>query len=172
MAGAPLSIASIRATPPKLNGTPSGLSSSAIVVRRGSVSVARFWLTGAKRPHAVPCPDSDRVNFCSIGVGSAVGVVRFLAPWRDYRGREVPPGTYRLRYAIQPRLKDHIGTTVFRDFLLIEPRPGAHGHPFVMAMVPAGSTSGPPRLAESTIEVDIAGVRAGLAFEGTGNLEP
>jgi hypothetical protein len=115
----------------------------------------------AKPP--APVKDRERVNFALLGEGTIVGSVVLHAPWSDYRGRAVPAGTYQLRYRIQPRLKDHAGTTLYRDFLLLEPsRPGRH--PYVMALMPAGTPG--------AVAVSVDGIRAALVFEGMGNIAP
>jgi hypothetical protein len=111
-----------------------------------------------------PVPSAERVNFAALGDGSVVGILELRKPWRDYRDREVPPGTYVLRYAIQPRLKDHAGTSAYRDFLLLEPSTGTH--PFVMALVPLPSK----RTDQRVIESKIRGIRVGIVIEGTGEL--
>ena len=157
---AALSIAMSGAPAPAVRNAPA-VSARSIEVRRGKKLVARIWLAAGKDPKA--CGDRDRVNFCELGVGSAVGVIRFLEPWRDSRDQEVPAATYLLRYVIQPRLKDHLDTTPYRDFLMLEPSPG-NAHPFVMALVPAHST-GRPVLRDAVIETDIAGVRVGLTLQ-------
>ena len=115
----------------------------------------------AKPPATVS--DGERVNFAALGEGTTVGTVTFHQPWTDYRGRAVPPGTYLLRYRVQPRQKDHAGTSAFRDFLLLEPSPAGQ-HPFVMALVPGGTTG--------AVDVIVDGMGAGLIFEGLGNIAP
>jgi hypothetical protein len=115
----------------------------------------------AKPPASVK--DRERVNFAMLGEGTIVGSIVLYQPWTDYRGVAMPPGSYQLRYRIQPRLKDHAGTTRFRDFLLLEPsRLGRH--PYVMALVPAGTPG--------AVAVTIDGVKAALVIEGMGNIAP
>ena len=112
----------------------------------------------------VVAKSEERVNFAALGDGNVVGRLKLTKAWRDFRGREVPPGEYVLRYRIQPKLKDHAGTSEFRDFLVLEPSPD--GHPFVMALVP------PKTRGFEIVETDVAGLRVGVVIEGTGNLDP
>ena len=53
--------------------------------------------------------------------GTLVGAVRLSSEARDIRGRLIKPGTYTLRYGIQPQNGDHLGVSPFRDFLLLSP---------------------------------------------------
>src|SRR5688572_16022710 len=76
---------------------------------------------------------TERAVYSSISTGEILGRIRFHDAWRDYRGQEVPAGIYTLRYAVQPLLKDHAGTSRWRDFAIVGER---DGHPWVMALVP------------------------------------
>ena len=53
--------------------------------------------------------------------GALVGAVRIDKDFRDIRGRVIKPGTYTLRYGIQPANGDHLGVSPFREFLLLSP---------------------------------------------------
>ncbi|HEX2445242.1 MAG TPA: hypothetical protein VHJ77_14955 [Vicinamibacterales bacterium] len=53
--------------------------------------------------------------------GTIVGAVRVSAVYRDIRGRTIKPGSYTLRYGIQPANGDHLGVSPFREFLLLSP---------------------------------------------------
>ena len=53
--------------------------------------------------------------------GALVGAVKVEKTFRDIRGRVIKPGTYTLRYGIQPANGDHLGVSPFRDFLLLSP---------------------------------------------------
>lgn len=55
--------------------------------------------------------------------GQLVGAIRFPAKavGGDYRGQEISPGTYTLRYGLQPMDGNHLGTADVRDFLLACP---------------------------------------------------
>lgn len=53
--------------------------------------------------------------------GSLVGAMRLPYKGSDFRGQEIPAGTYTLRYANQPEDGNHVGTFETRDFLLMLP---------------------------------------------------
>src|SRR5438128_9787840 len=100
--GSSLSIQRNHFAPPELPDAPK-INREALDVRRGVELAARFWLVDSGGGNG-DCSDRDRVNFCALGPGTVVGVVQFVSPWRDYRDEIVKPGTYTLRYAIQPHL--------------------------------------------------------------------
>lgn len=102
--------------------------------------------------------------YLELDPGQLLGVLELSTPWRDSRGQPIAPGVYSLRYALQPWIKDHLGTSEYRDFLLLtdatdddgrwlpdasaESRSGEltiTGHPAVVALhpVPPGMTSFP-----------------------------
>lgn len=58
-----------------------------------------------------------------LEVGSLVGVLRIPedSTFTDFRGQELKPGVYTLRYGQQPQDGNHIGTSELRDFLLAIP---------------------------------------------------
>ena len=49
------------------------------------------------------------------------GVIHFAKNARDARGNAISPGTYNLRYELQPNDGNHLGTSPTRDFLLLVP---------------------------------------------------
>lgn len=49
------------------------------------------------------------------------GVIHFAKNARDARGNAISPGTYTLRYELQPNDGNHLGTSPTRDFLLLVP---------------------------------------------------
>lgn len=55
--------------------------------------------------------------------GQLIGAVRFpeSAQPGDFRGQNIPPGTFTLRYGQQPSDGNHLGTSDVRDFLLACP---------------------------------------------------
>ena len=64
---------------------------------------------------------SDPVSWAHVEEGALVGLVRVSSDFRDIRGRIIKPGTYTLRYGIQPQNGDHLGISPFREFLLLSP---------------------------------------------------
>ena len=57
----------------------------------------------------------------NLGVSTAVGVIRFLAPATDFRDQAIRPGLYTLRYAAIPSDGNHMGGSEYPDFLLVVP---------------------------------------------------
>ena len=49
------------------------------------------------------------------------GVIHFAKNARDARGNAISPGTYNLRYELQPNDGNHLGTAPTPDFLLLLP---------------------------------------------------
>ena len=64
---------------------------------------------------------SSAPAWADVDEGTLVGAVRVSADFRDIRGRIIKPGTYTLRYGIQPQDGDHLGVSPFREFLLLSP---------------------------------------------------
>jgi hypothetical protein len=100
-----------------------------------------------------------------LRAGVRLGELIVRSRWSDFRGQEIRAGRYELRYALQPRLKDHVGVDRIRDFALLVPRSAAGAapaqaapelwiaaarlvagsrHPAVMALRPEGSGGTPP----------------------------
>jgi hypothetical protein len=94
---------------------------------------------------------TERAFYSSIARDEILARIRFHVAWRDARGQEVPPGTYTLRYAVQPLLKDHAGTSRWRDFAIIGDR--RDGHPWVMALAPPE---------EADLVLELGGLRVGI----------
>jgi hypothetical protein len=101
-------------------------------IRREQAIIATVW-PRASAP-AREGQAAERTFYSSISPGEILGRIQFHDVWRDYRGQEVPAGIYTFRYAVQPILKDHAGTSRWRDFAIIGEQ--RDGHPWVMALVP------------------------------------
>lgn len=150
------------------------------------------------RPRREPLGDGERLAPSAVEPGQRIalrdgtplGEIELAAPWRDFRGQTIAPGRYGLRYALQPRLKDHVGADAIRDFALLvppggEPPPSDAGaaawiaasrrasgtaHPAVLALVPAAGAEEPvPRREEGGLAVEYAeagGVVLGFVVVG------
>lgn len=72
---------------------------------------------------AVQSPASSAlgVSYGALKESDLVGVARVPEPWKDYRGTPVKSGLYTLRYAVQPADGNHMGVSIYRDFLLMIP---------------------------------------------------
>lgn len=76
-----------------------------------------FWWVKALPANAA----SKEPTWALVEEGSLIGVVRVDARHRDVRGRSIKPGTYTLRYGVQPENGDHLGVSRYRHFLLLSP---------------------------------------------------
>ena len=74
-----------------------------------------FWWVKGLQVSAAPA------TWAAVAEGSLVGAARIGGDFRDIRGRVIRAGVYTLRYAVQPDNGDHLGTSPFRDFLLLVP---------------------------------------------------
>ncbi|MFQ5768033.1 MAG: hypothetical protein ACE5ID_08630 [Acidobacteriota bacterium] len=113
------------------------------------------------------------VSFAAIPLSSLVGAIHLKAPWTDYRGVAVPAGTYTLRYGIQPADGNHMGVSVYRDFLILlkpddDPGPSADldlrrlvdlgkkssgaAHPWVLGLYPVEDGVEPPCMARNEMD--------------------
>ena len=65
---------------------------------------------------------TDRVKYPFMA-GELIGAIRFPEKNErgDFRGQNIAPGTYTLRYGLQPDDGNHLGTSEVRDFLLCCP---------------------------------------------------
>jgi hypothetical protein len=92
-----------------------------------------WWVKG------LPAKGAESTAWTNVEEGTLVGAVRVSADFRDIRGRVIKPGTYTLRYGIQPQNGDHLGISPFREFLLLSPA--------------AIDTEAAPRGHEGTVEI-------------------
>jgi hypothetical protein len=72
-------------------------------------------------------------EWSAVPEGTLVGAMKVSATLKDIRGRNIKPGTYLLRFALQPQNGDHLGVSPNREFLLATPAtedksPDALGH--------------------------------------------
>jgi len=80
----------------------------------GGVTLDFWWVKSMEVGAAPPA-------WASVEEGTLVGAVRLGGDFRDIRGRIIKAGVYTLRYGVQPDNGDHLGTSPFRDFLLLVP---------------------------------------------------
>jgi hypothetical protein len=111
------------AAKPHSDAPPAEVSSAvrALLADGGTRATARgadlaFWWV-----KALPIKGSSAPSWTDVDEGALVGAVRISADFRDIRGRVVKPGVYTLRYGIQPENGDHLGTSPYREFLLLSP---------------------------------------------------
>jgi hypothetical protein len=65
--------------------------------------------------------NGDGPGWSSVDSGTLVGALRVSGSFKEIRGKVVKPGVYTLRYGQQPQNGDHLGISLFREFLLISP---------------------------------------------------
>jgi len=82
--------------------------------------LCEVWLL--KQLPAAASPDtSSNVLYGKVAPGSLIGVIHFAEAAKDYRGQDVKPGYYTLRYQLVPEDGNHMGVSQYRDFLLLVP---------------------------------------------------
>jgi hypothetical protein len=99
------------------------------------------------------------VNYGQFVDGEVVGAIHFDVAVKDFRNQPVKPGTYVMRYGLQPVDGNHQGVSDFRDFFLLTPadqdtavanladndmyvlsrKSTTTGHPSVWSLVPTDS---------------------------------
>jgi hypothetical protein len=107
------------AAPVKAALAPGGASAKV-----GDVAVDFWWVKSL---------DAKGKDWAGVPEGALVGAMKVSAPFRDIRGRTLKPGTYLLRFGLQPQNGDHLGVSPHREFLLATPaaedtNPAALGH--------------------------------------------
>jgi hypothetical protein len=82
-------------------------------------ALADLWLrknlpnSGAK--------EAEGVLFPEIAPSTLVGVISFPKAATDFRGQQIKPGFYNLRYELIPNDGNHLGVSASRDFVLLTP---------------------------------------------------
>ncbi|HKV27773.1 MAG TPA: hypothetical protein VJN90_05830 [Candidatus Acidoferrales bacterium] len=134
------------------------LSPASISVTGPSGPLCELWLR-AGIPAAAQPATALGVVYGQLVDGSIVGAIHFDAAVKDFRSQTIQPGTYILRYALQPVDGNHQGVSSYRDFLLLTPaaadtaaanladndlyalsrKASAAGHPSVWSLVPIDS---------------------------------
>ncbi len=173
----------------------SAVNAEALTVKLGDRVLARFWLTPAATPAKTPSTQLG-VQYGQIEPGSLVGVIQIVDGWSDYKKNAIAAGTYTLRYGVMPADGNHMGVSVYRDFLLLvapaqDPGPDrsltydelvaasilASGvpHPAVLALFPIWDEVSEPTLVKNeldqwTLAVRIGDVTFGLVVEGHGEV--
>jgi len=146
------------------------LGPASISVTGPSGPLCEIWLR-ASIPAAAQPATALGVTYGQLVDGSIVGAIHFDAAVKDFRNQTVQPGTYVLRYALQPVDGNHQGVSDFRDFLLLTPaaadtaaanladndlyilsrKASGAGHPSVWSLVPAdGAPTSLPGIAHDT----------------------
>ncbi len=97
------------------------LDPEALVVREGEAIVMRVWFRTEIPGKANEEQIKNGISYRDIPEGTLVGAIEFPAKFTDYRKQELAAGVYTLRFAVQPDIGDHTGTSPHPDFCLLCP---------------------------------------------------
>ncbi len=164
-------------------------------VVQGSETIAEFWFR-----KEIPDRESEStglgVSFGRIKESALLGVVRFPQQWYDYKNRRISSGSYTLRYGIQPADGNHMGVSLYRDFLILIPasadsdcqtlysgeelvnlskKTSGTPHPAVLSLVPIYEEVTVPRMVKNdmdqwTIAASVGSLTLGLVIMGQGEI--
>ncbi|MGH9349557.1 MAG: hypothetical protein ACRD26_20085 [Vicinamibacterales bacterium] len=100
------------------------LAPGGATVTAGDTTIDFWWVTSL---------DAAGAGWSAVPEGALVGAMKVSATLKDIRGRNIKPGTYLLRFALEPQNGDHLGVSPHREFLLVTPAaedtaPAALGH--------------------------------------------
>jgi hypothetical protein len=92
------------------------LAGDGVRVTNGPVTIDFWWVK------QIPLKAGGTgIDWAQVEEGTVVGAVQLSAVYRDIRGFNIKPGVFTLRYGIQPANGDHLGVSMYRDFLLLSP---------------------------------------------------
>lgn len=113
----------------ELKQPPAGLSADVAAainptgyrITNNGATVCDVWLA-REVPLKPRFKSSLRIKY-PLQSGQLVGVIHFAEGSKptDFRGQAIKPGTYTLRYGLQPDDGNHLGTSEIRDFLVGSP---------------------------------------------------
>jgi hypothetical protein len=171
------------------------VGSGALKVTAGDKEVAEFWLR-----EEIPMKDAPSgelgVSFGQLEQGVLMGVVRLAEPWQDYKDLQVAAGVYTLRYAVLPQDGNHMGVSIYRDYMLLIPagqdkavdvswtadelylksnESTGQPHPGVLALFPVYDEISEPRIVmndmdQPTLAVKVGSLTLGLVVQGHGEI--
>jgi hypothetical protein len=142
------------------------LGPDALVVGDAGGAVLTLWLRRVIPVRATAEQVKNGLTYREIPEGTLIGAVRFDRTFVDYRKQEIAAGVYTLRFAVQPDVGDHMGTSPHPEFALLVPADkdtsadslevkaliklsvGSTGgdHPGVMLLFPHAGTDAAPKL--------------------------
>jgi len=95
-------------------------SQGARVVSDQGATLCEVWLRKTLPTTASPSASSD-VIYGALPEGAFLGVLHFPAAVPDFRGQNIKPGFYTMRYALIPQDGNHMGVNPSRDAILLVP---------------------------------------------------
>jgi hypothetical protein len=97
------------------------LDEQALVIREANTVIMRVWFRTEIPAKANEDQIKNGITYREIPEGTLVGALEFPAKFTDYRKQELPAGFYTLRFAVQPDIGDHTGTSPHPEFCLLCP---------------------------------------------------
>ena len=64
---------------------------------------------------------SSAAEYASLSTGELVGIIVFPSRGGDYRGQDIKPGAYTIRYQTMPSDGNHMGVSPTLDYVLLAP---------------------------------------------------
>jgi hypothetical protein len=86
----------------------------------GNTPYCEIWLRTTV-PAAAQPSNALGVNYGTLIDGELVGAIHFDVAVKDFRNQTIKPGTYLLRYGLQPVDGNHQGVSDYRDYFLLTP---------------------------------------------------
>lgn len=88
------------------------LAPGGATVAVGGTTIEFWW---------VKALDVTGKDWTGVPEGALVGAMKVSAAFKDIRGRNIKPGAYLLRFAMQPQNGDHLGVSPYREFFVATP---------------------------------------------------
>lgn len=82
---------------------------------------AEFWLRKNTPASEKPSGPKGAVQYPFLTAGELLGALEYFEEGHDYRDQSIAKGVYTVRYGLQPVNGDHLGVSVFRDYVLLLP---------------------------------------------------
>ena len=119
---ADLTVEQFEAAPPEgaSEDVVAALDTNGFRVLKGGEVIGEFWLR-PELPLQEPASTELGVGFGQLQEGTLIGLVHYPLDWSDYKDNQVAAGVYTLRYGVQPADGNHMGVSLYRDFLLLTP---------------------------------------------------
>jgi hypothetical protein len=95
------------------------LDERALVVASADAVIMRVWFRREIPVKATEEQIKNGLTYREIREGTLVGALELPQKFIDFRKQELPAGVYTLRFAVQPDIGDHTGTTPHPEFCLI-----------------------------------------------------
>ncbi len=99
------------------------LSDQGLRVVGDSGPLCEVWLR-----KVLPQTAGTGTDYSTLASGTFVGVIQYLGKGTDYRGHQIKPGAYSMRYQTMPSDGNHMGVAPTPDFFVLLP-PGADNNP-------------------------------------------